>query len=152
MKTLKQICRGIALAGLIAFAGGCEEGEDKNVDNFSRYIPSPTTKEMHQGESSEVTVDVRKNSEYEVYIVGCNDGPSDRISVFAEGNKIGAYTTIAVYHGGHGWYEGQTSPTFRFNTTSDSATLGVHIDSADSYGSSPEMFYVNRVISEDSDE
>lgn len=141
-----------AVFGLVLLAGCEEESEPNNnqgVDNFNVFIPHPTTKEMKQGESSEVTAEVRKSYAYDTHVVGYNDGPSDRISVYADDVKIGSYNTQAIKKGGRGWYISQSSPTFRFIPSNDVVRLKVHIDSADSYGTSPRRFYVNRVIEDE---
>jgi len=160
-----RIGRLMPIAGLALIMLGCEpEGEDsqtpaseyvhpapvpnqgQGLDNFSIRIPRPTTKEMHQGESSQVTADVMTNSAYEVYIIGSNDGPRDKISVWADNNKIGEYFDERYTAWGRGWYHSQTSPTFKFNTgTNSTVNLGVKIEKADSYGASPNVFYGNRV-------
>ena len=144
---MKKTLMPILAAGLVALAG-CEEGEKANNgqgrDNFNLHIPHPKTKEMHQGESSEVIADVNRGCAYSVYVSGSNDGPSDRISVYADDIKIGTYTTQSMSLGGRGWYVRQDSPSFNFTTTSDTIRLKVHIDSADSYGTSPNRFIVSR--------
>jgi len=151
MKTLKNFA-GAAIVSLAMLVNtSCENplapsgpgpNNDQGVDSFTIGFNQG---HMYSGEtSSEVTGEVRKGLPYDVWVRGSNDGDSDRISIYADDVKIGSYSTQAIREGGDGWYVNQYSPKFNFTPSNDAVRLKVHIDSADSYGTWPYEFNLER--------
>ena len=127
---------------------GCEDIEkDKKqnggqgVDNF--YV-SIGRGHMFRGDKAEKTARVKKGENYTVKLRCSNDGDSDAVSVFVNQQRVGVYRSPVVRHGGHGWYEPFFSQPYTFSTTNSTITLGVKVDSADSWGVWPLDFWVDK--------
>ncbi len=149
---LEKIISKLLLAGTLAFSPlitGCEEGpepnDDQGVDNF--YIRTETYI-MGNRQSVEKTAQVKKDCEYDIWMLISNDGPTDIVSISVDDNELGRIRSPAVSAGGDGWYMGEYSQKFRFTPTNDIITLKAKVESADSYGVWPSRFYLSRVMEE----
>jgi len=134
---------GLAMLVVMGCEGGTESNQNQGGDNFKAFFSGTR---MYTGQSAEVNVKVRENSLYTTCIVGSNEGPADKISVYADGKKIGEYWTEAVHYNGNGFNVEQTSRRFEFSTKpgQEEAILKIIVDYADSNGTQPDRAEFNK--------
>lgn len=96
---------------------------------------------MFDGESKEVTADVRPGATYNSVLTCSNDGNSDRIKIYADGEEILSYKTEENRMGGRGWYVDQTANCRSFTASSSQVVFRVETRT-DSWGTWPQSLEV----------
>lgn len=137
--------------GMLAFPG-CEESieptqmpvnttqlsQEHRKSHFYVYFSGG---HMFNRESREVTAEVHPGATYDAVLTCSNDGDSDRIKVYADGNEILSYKTQENRLGGRGWYVDQIVPCKSFTTSSSQVVFRVDTRT-DSWGTWPQELEV----------
>ncbi len=158
IKQLRQSASLLGLVGIIAITGCEQSSNDSSSNEDSTYTNSPSQKtdgnsdggssrndsqvidlggHMFNGEKQLVTARVRAGQTYNVALLCSNDGDSDTINIYADGNSLGSYQTAENRLGGSGWYVDQRGYYQPFVAASDTVVFTIETKT-DSWGTWPK--------------
>lgn len=156
IKRLKRACGLLACLGILTLSG-CEDSEEDYSSNaptnsvVSRHVEKKSSNfkvyfggHMYNGERREQVAEVKSGAIYDVKMLCSNDGDSDTINVYADGNLICTYQTAENRLGGGGWYVDQLAQCQNFTAQADKATFSIET-TTDSWGTWPQYLEVTEV-------